>query len=452
MAFRAKVSTKTVQAVSVGGTATQADDVTDDGEAKAAEKFASLGVDPFLTRALTSDKYDKATDVQVAAIPPILAGENVALQSHTGSGKTLAYLLPLMTRAIAFDRENTQGGKAQPVQLIVVAPSRELAMQITRQAELLVGSERKSLVQQAIGGANPNRQKEGLRRNSPMVVVGTPGRICELSRSGHLGMHQTPLLVLDEVDELQRECFKLDMDRIMQHMGKKVSGGPQTVIVSATLTKDTLTKTAGWCPSPTHLTVSLRGNVHSGDNPIEAEAQRLQDLELPQTLEHLWISTTRRDRVHDLRRAIYAVDAQHALIFMNFGRRLDDTAAKLSARGLKVEALHGGLGKQERQQVLRDFTKGSVRALLTTDVASRGLDMPECDAVFNLELPSDGIDYAHRAGRTGRMGREGIVISCAEPGEEFVVSKIARKLAIDIKDAKVGHGRLKISGDLPDSS
>lgn len=110
-----------------------------------------------------------------------------------------------------------------------------------------------------------------------------------------------------------------------------------------------------------------------------------------------------------LRRAIHALDAQRALVFLNFGRRLDDTASKLSARGMPVGALHGELTKGERAAVLSRFRAGELRALLVTDLAARGLDVPECDAVFNLELPTDGTHYAHRAGRTGRLGRPGIV-------------------------------------------
>lgn len=116
-----------------------------------------------------------------------------------------------------------------------------------------------------------------------------------------------------------------------------------------------------------------------------------------------------RHRVDQLRRAIYALDSQRALVFLNFGRRLDDTAAKLSARGMPVGALHGELSKGERNAVLTAFRTGRLRALLVTDLAARGLDVPECDAVFNLELPTDGTHYAHRAGRTGRLGRPGIV-------------------------------------------
>ena len=239
-------------------------------------------------------------------------GNNVALQSHTGSGKTLAFLLPLVTRAIAQDREDET--HSQPLRLLVVVPSRELAMQIVRQTEDLVGFERRSIVQQAIGGANAMRQRESIRRNRPMIVVGTPGRVAELSREGVLKTHNTSILVLDEADDLLSDTKQDDLRRIAEHCGKRVEGGRQTVIVSATLTDDVLRRLASICPEPVRLLVTRTGEVAVGDAARAGEVSSLKEIDMPENVAHVFVRTTRRMRVDAIRRAIFAVDAQQALV------------------------------------------------------------------------------------------------------------------------------------------
>jgi superfamily II DNA/RNA helicase len=147
-------------------------------------------------------------------------------------------------------------------------------------------------------------------------------------------------------------------------------------------------------------------------------------------------------RVDVLRRALHALNAQRALVFLNYGRRLADAAAKLGARGMAVGALHGGMSKAERGGTLAAFRAGKLRCLLVSDLAARGLDVPECDAVFNLELPSDGVHYAHRAGRTARAGRPGVVVTLVEPREAFVLQKFEKQLGVAIQEAKLGGGEL----------
>ncbi len=135
-------------------------------------------------------------------------------------------------------------------------------------------------------------------------------------------------------------------------------------------------------------------------------------------------------------------------MFLNFGRRLADTASKLGSRGMAVGALHGGLNKTERAGTLAAFRAGKLRALLVTDLAARGLDVPECDAVFNLELPSDGVHYAHRAGRTARAGRAGRMVTLVEPRQVFVLRKFEKLLSVDIAEAKVFAGEMTATADM----
>jgi superfamily II DNA/RNA helicase len=420
-----------------------------------------------------------------------------------------AYLLPLLTACFEAEGAALAGTGRRTtdhVLGIVVAPSQELAIQIVRQAEALLGPAGRQYVAQAIGGANMRRQLDALRRNKPMLVVGTPGRLAELSLLGHLRTHHVRSLVIDEADELLDAVFARHLARLQEHAGKAVYAGRQTVLVSATLTPRTLAAYAPWCPAPEVVTAATpaaavpraRALAEPGaetDSDDAGGAESSPPPALPKELLHNYVIVDdARHRVDLLRRSIYALgacarararacdmhaccaagtcactpwsdadalkrrficrppptrvaDSQRALVFLNFGRRLADTAQKLSSRGMPVGALHGGLNKTERAGTLSAFRAGKLRALLVTDLAARGLDVPECDAVFNLELPSDGVHYAHRAGRTARAGRAGRMVTLVEPRQVFVLRKFERFLGIDIAEAKVYAGEMTPAAD-----
>ncbi|GAB4818516.1 hypothetical protein N2152v2_005562 [Parachlorella kessleri] len=528
-------------------------------------KFKALGVDERLLEPLRFQRITEPTDVQRAAIPEILTGANVAVQSYTGSGKTLAYLLPVMSLAIQRAEAEWAGvtrktaGSAGTVQAVVVAPSRELAMQILRVAQGLLPESAKRAVQQCIGGANMIRQKEALKAYKPFLVVGTPGRIAELSRDGalqarwqlhvlaaeelawgfpdltrgeELETHKCGILVLDEADQLLAPQFREEMSRITgkpsmrqtgkEHCGKRVESGRQTILVSATLTPKVLLHCQPWCPDPRKVFVGTAASalVAAADGLAEQQTAAAVNLSreglstadsssassnsssssasigegpkpswgwgrpgatsvspavdyptttgsaggyatgdsdvsgsMPPHLTHLVVSSAPQHKVDTLRRAIHALGVERALVFMNFQQRLKDTEAKLTARGMAVGSLHGELDKQERQKVLKAFregksvlVEGKLRALVVSDVAARGLDVPECDAVFHLELPTDPAHYAHRAGRTGRAGRPGTVVSLVSGGERFVVDKLGRRLGVAVREVEISHGEAKELG------
>ncbi|KAL4444214.1 hypothetical protein ABPG75_011951 [Micractinium tetrahymenae] len=473
--------------------------------------FKELGVDTRLLAPLAAQGIHAPTDIQARAIPPVLAGENVALRCYTGSGKTLAYLLPALTLAV--ERAEAEwasvtrktAGQAGTVQVIVVAPSRELAMQIVRVAQSLLPESARRGVQQAIGGANIWRQREALKVFRPFMVVGTPGRLAELSRDGSLQTHRTQLLVLDEVDQLLAPQFREEMVRICEHTGKKAPGprGRQTLVVSATLTPKVLAMCSPWCPNP-HVAFVGAAPAASGDAEAEtaaaagaavaeaAPAGRQQQQQqqpaageageraerrpswgwgdakapsadaadynpgtssagglgsedgaaasMPPHLRHHYVASAPQHKVDTLRRSIHALGVQRALVFMNFQQRLKDTEAKLAARNMPVASLHGELTKQQRQTTLAAFRRGDYRALIVSDVAARGLDIPDCDAVFHLELPTDAAHYTHRAGRTGRAGRPGTVVSLVSGGERHVVEKLERRLGVRFSEVEVRGG------------
>lgn len=461
-------------------------------------EFVDLGIDVRLVPGLEAFRFAEPTDIQRTAIPAILSGRNVAVQSYTGSGKTLAYLLPVLSMAIERSEAEWAGvtrktvSLAGRVQAVVVAPSRELAMQIVRVAKSLLPPSAHRAVQQCIGGANMGRQREALKQYKPILVVGTPGRLAELSRDGSLQTHSCGILVLDEVDQLLAPQFREEMVRVTEHTGKKVALGRQTILVSATLSPQVLLLCQSWCPDPAHIVASTTSSspshisntqfIASTRQPSEAalhshlpsdglaSSQRpawgwglpksttyMPELEsgigsaggfgnrdaapaIAPGLTHLKIICSPQHRVDTLRRAIHALGAQKALVFMNFQHRLKDSQGKLQARSMQVGILHGDMSKQERQTTLEAFRSGKYRALLVSDIVARGLDVPDCDAVFNLELPSDAAHYAHRAGRTGRAGRSGTVVTIASAKEDFVVQRFSDRLKIQISEIELREG------------
>lgn len=438
----------------------------------AAKSFSELGLSPLLIDRLEKVGLTVPTDVQSAAIPTIAKNHDVVVQSYTGSGKTLAYLLPILSQVGPL-KKPTEGDQSQQkpgVEAVIIAPSRELGMQIVREIEKLLGPADKKVVQQLVGGANRSRQEEALKKNKPAIVVGTPGRIAEISAAGKLHTHGCQFLVLDEVDQLLSFNYREDMHRILEHVGRKSGAKPsgmlsplarrserQTILVSATVPFSVVRAARSWGSDPLLVksnsvipldavtvpspgTSAFNSDANSNSNTLTQGAVD----SLPPGLKHYYNVTKLQHKVDTLRRCIHALDAKTVIAFMNNTKPLKDTVFKLEARGVKAAELHGDLGKLERSTTLKKFKNGEVRVLLTNELSARGLDVPECDLVVNLGLPTDSIHYAHRAGRTGRLGREGNVVTICEESEEFVVKKLRRQLGIAIQQCEFKEGKLTI--------
>eukprot|EP00252_Welwitschia_mirabilis_P002789 TRINITY_DN1277_c0_g1_i1.p1 TRINITY_DN1277_c0_g1~~TRINITY_DN1277_c0_g1_i1.p1 ORF type:complete len:581 (+),score=127.42 TRINITY_DN1277_c0_g1_i1:331-2073(+) len=439
----------------------------------AEKSFSAFNLSKPLLERLKNLGLDVPTDVQASAIPPILEGHDVAIQSYTGSGKTLAYLLPILSNVGPLKKDKCEKDSfpdSKPgIEAVIVAPSRELAMQIVREAEKFLGAEHKKVVQQLVGGANRSRQEEALKKNKPLIVIGTPGRISEISLGGKLLTHQCRFLVLDEVDELLSFNFREDLHRILEHVGKRKSSqvyqpqseGPdmkslgssndnrrlerQTILVSATLTPAVLRAANSWAYKPLLVKINDVADLHSAAVSDDAFSKAHAAKEsLPPSLDHFYAVTKHQHKVDMLRKCVHALNANTVIVFMNHGKQLKDTVFKLEARGLKAASLHGDLSKLERSNRLSSFRKGDFRILVTNELAARGLDVLNCDLVINLDLPTDALHYAHRAGRTGRLGQKGIVVSICEKHEEFVLKKFQEQLAISIVSCDFVRGHLTV--------
>ncbi|OIW05351.1 hypothetical protein TanjilG_28816 [Lupinus angustifolius] len=436
----------------------------------AANSFSELGVPQVLIERLENVGFNVPTDVQSAAIPTILKKHDVIIQSYTGSGKTLAYLLPILSAIGPLRNRDPEGnggdgGRNSGIEAVVVAPSRELGMQIVREFEKILGMENRKVVQQLVGGANRTRQEEALKKNKPAIVVGTPGKIAELSASGKLRTHSCRYLVLDEVDELLSFNFREDMHRIIDHVGRRAGAGAdpsskrierQLIMVSATVPFSVVRAARSWGCEP--LLVQAKNVVplesipppkpvilsESSSGPSSTPSQASVE-SLPPGLKHYYSVARLQHKVDTLRKCVHALDAKYVIAFMNHTKQLKDVVFKLEARGMKAAELHGDLGKLARSTTLKKFKNGEVRVLVTNELSARGLDVPECDLVVNIGLPTDSTHYAHRAGRTGRLGRKGTVLTICEESELFVVKKMQKQLGIPIACCDFTDGKLLVT-------
>lgn len=440
----------------------------------ATKSFSELGLPNLLVERLEEEGFEVPTNVQATAIPAILKNNDVVIQSYTGSGKTLAYVLPILSEVGPLKRDSPDGDvplDTKNIQAVIVAPSRELGMQIVREVEKLLGPAYKKYVQQLVGGANKSRQEEALRKNKPGIVVGTPGRIAEISAAGKLHTHSCRFLVLDEVDELLAFNFREDMHRILEHVGRSRAGSQslngsntrdparQTIMVSATVPFSVVRAARSWAhdplliqaetSAPLELVSPSKPASFSGTTQNSLSNSDLQKppsiQSLPPRLEHYYSVSRIQHKVDALRRCVHALDAKSVIAFMNHTKQLRDAVYKLEARGMKAAELHGDLSKLSRSTILKKFKKGEVRVLVTNELSARGLDIPECDLVVNLELPTDSVHYAHRAGRTGRLGRKGTVVSICEEPEVFVMRKLQKQLDIVIQACEFSEGKLTVT-------
>jgi len=295
-------------------------------------------------------------------------------------------------------------------------------------------------VQQLIGGANPSRQIERLKKRKPRIIVGTPGRIAEFIRDAKLKTNDLKVLVLDEVDHLIQKSFRDDTELIAQRANKLRR---QTVFASATIPPVVNEMTAQFMRDQVH--------VHAG-----------RESQLPPNVQHVFHICHRR-KGEALKRLIVACAPRAALVFVNDNWRINELGQFLSSgETIPTAALHGDSDKDDRGRVLQDFRRGDVQVLVCTEMAARGLDLPNVSHVFNLDLPTDALHYIHRAGRTGRLNQVpvqsiqprdeqegqqarmvvGTVVSLVNPDEAFVIDKLESKLRISFERVEVYGGKL----------
>ncbi|XHS79037.1 DEAD/DEAH box helicase [Burkholderiaceae bacterium UC74_6] len=344
--------------------------------------FNTLGLSPALVHAVREQGYHAPTPIQNAAIPAILRGSDVLGLAQTGSGKTAAFALPLLQRITQTEKTLRQ------LRAIVLAPTRELAAQtgeVLRDFARMLPQRLKIAV--AFGGVSINPQLMGLRGGCD-VIVATPGRLLDLIEHNALRLDGVELLVLDEADRLLDLGFSDELNRILALMPLK----RQNLFFSAT-----------FAPAVQKLADSL---LHEPER-IEIVPEQVRADAIQQRAIHVDES----NRTPLLRHLLVTEGWQRLLVFVASKYAAEHVSDKLWANGIKAAALHGELSQGTRTKVLAALKSGEVQVLVATDVAARGLDIPELPAVLNYDLPRAAADYTHRIGRTGRAGETGVAVS-----------------------------------------
>ncbi len=338
--------------------------------------FENLGLDSQILQAIQKIGFESPTAIQMQTIPALLAGRDVMGQAQTGTGKTAAFMLPILQR---IQRNGS-------VQALILAPTRELAIQVTKAAGLMAQDKNLSLMT-VYGGQSYDIQIRQLKQGAD-VVVGTTGRVMDLIRKGVLDLSQVSYLVLDEADEMLDMGFIEDIETILQ----KVPSERQTAMFSATLPKEVRRLADQYLSDPLEIMIEAKQRT-------VAETDQRCCLLKQSNKQSALISFLEMEQVTG------------ALVFARTRASAQRLADDLKTHGYDAEALHGEMPQVKREKVLAAFRKHLINIVVATDVAARGLDIQGLSHVFNFDAPNDADDYLHRVGRTGRAGEKGVAIT-----------------------------------------
>ncbi len=381
------------------------DDATEATAAPGAE-FAALGLSPELVKAITHAGYTAPTDVQARAVPAAMSGRDLLVSSQTGSGKTAAFVWPALERILAARQDPAKRrdkGRTYGPRVLVLAPTRELAQQVSRACSVYGHGVSGLRVAHVVGGVPYQAQLKALR--GPLdLLIATPGRLMDLMNSGAAILANVELLVLDEADRMLDMGFIDDIKLIAESLPAE----RQTMMFSAT----------------------FDGSVGHLANQLTREAQRISVDKHTDTHASIEQRLHWADSIHHkhalLEQLLTDKDMDQCVVFTSTQRDADEVAYKLQQIGHAVAALHGGMPQGRRNRVLQDLRSRHLRILVATDVAARGIDVPTISHVINHGLPMKAEDYVHRIGRTGRAGRSGLAITLAERRDVGMIRRIER--------------------------
>ena len=337
-------------------------------------EFDKFGLSPDVARAVTDMGYETPTPIQLNAIPPMLEGRDVIGQAQTGTGKTAAFGIPLA--------ERIEPGEKR-VQALVLSPTRELAVQTAGELMKLTRYREGVRVLPVYGGAPIERQLRGLEAGV-QIIVGTPGRVMDHMRRGSLDLSGVKLAILDEADEMLDMGFREDIETILAATPES----RQTALFSATM------------PRP----ILMLAQKYLRD-PVQVEVER-REMTVEKITQY-YISVRAFHKSELLSRLLTLENIRLALVFCNTKQGVETVVTDLQHRGFSAAGLHGDMRQIERDAVMARYRNGLVNVLVATDVAARGLDIDDIEAVFNYDIPLDVEYYVHRIGRTGRAGKEG---------------------------------------------
>lgn len=340
--------------------------------------FNELNLSHEVQRALSEMGFEEATPIQSKAIPYVLEGRDILGQAQTGTGKTCAFGIP----AIEMIDPSIHG-----VQVLALCPTRELAIQVSEELKNVCKYKKGIKILPIYGGQSIDRQIMALK-NKPQIIVGTPGRVMDHMRRHTLKLQSLKMLILDEADEMLNMGFREDIDVILEELPKE----RQTLLFSATISREIKEITKLYQNNPEHIVTAHK------------------ELTIP-SIEQFYLEVRESSKLELLCRLVDAKNIKLGMVFCNTKKKVDELTSALQTRGYSAEALHGDMKQTERDRVMSKFRKGHIDLLVATDVAARGIDVNDIEAVFNYDIPSDEEYYVHRIGRTGRAGKAGVSYS-----------------------------------------
>lgn len=363
-------------------------------------KFEQLAIQPEILRAITDMGFEEATPIQAKSIPVILEGKDIVGQAQTGTGKTASFGIPILQN---IDPQN------RALQAIVLCPTRELAIQVADELRKLAKYLHGIKVLPIYGGQDITKQIRSIKAGT-QIIIGTPGRVMDHMRRKTVKLANVKMVALDEADEMLNMGFREDIETILN----EVPSERQTILFSATMPKPIMDIT----------------------KKFQRDAQIIKvvkkELTVP-NIEQYYYEVRPKNKPEILSRLLDIYNPNLSVVFCNTKRMVDELVDSLQGRGYFAEGLHGDLKQSQRDRVMHGFRNGKTEILVATDVAARGIDVDDVDAVFNYDIPQDDEYYVHRIGRTGRAGRTGIAFSFVSGRELYKLKEIQRYCKTKIK-------------------
>ncbi len=381
------------------------------------KNFTALGVEQHWVEALKEQGISAPTPVQQESIPLLMEGQDVIAEAHTGTGKTLAFLLPILQK-LKLDKRHPQA--------LVIAPTRELALQITEEAKCLAAAEPSLSLLAVYGGQDVERQLRKLKGGA-QLIIGTPGRLLDHLRRGTLDLGGIKMLVLDEADQMLHMGFLNDVETILQEVPYR----RQTMLFSATMP-------AG---------IRKLARVYMNE-PVDVKVKSASSVPVSQ-IRQVVVQTTDRGKQQALVDMLNTDRPYLAVIFCRTKRRASKLNEELQEMGFESGELHGDLSQNKREQVMKAFREAKLQLLVATDVAARGLDVEGVTHVFNYDMPQDAESYIHRIGRTGRAGGKGVAVTLATPRDVPELRNIQRVAGVTFTSSE-GGGQRRPAPDTPE--
>ena len=367
-------------------------------------RFDELNLSPQILRGIKEMGFEEATPIQGKAIPVVMEGRDVIGQAQTGTGKTAAFGIPLLMKVDPHNKKT---------QAIVLCPTRELAIQVADEIRALAKYMHGVKILPVYGGQDIGKQIRSLKGGA-QIIIGTPGRVMDHLRRRTIKCEYVDTIVLDEADEMLNMGFREDIETVLEYLPEE----RQVILFSATMPKPILDITKKYQKDAETIKVVKK------------------ELTVP-SIEQYYYDVKRKDKVEVLSRLLDVYAPKLSLVFCNTKRMVDELVTALQGRGYFAEGLHGDMKQSQRDRVMNNFRKGKTDILVATDVAARGIDVDDVEAVFNFDIPQDDEYYVHRIGRTGRAGRTGRSFTFVKGKEVYKLKDIQRYCKTKILAQKI---------------